>query len=397
MKPSRRSLWAWLTWRMIALAIAATAAVQAGMWVRYSYWESKNEAQLPPGVAEELRQLENAPKSEEVSKRLVELYTQYGDRFAMPSDSDDLLIQMLLSLSITPFVAAFGLLLARRIVEPVSDVATAAESVSMGRFSARAPVLESAPAELQRLANHFNAMAERLEAYDRELQDSSAAIAHELRTPLTAAMGRLQGIVDEVFPLDERQIRTVLDQLGQINRIIGDLQVLSLAQGGRLQLEMTEFDLHGFVEERLSWALPSLQERGMTAANHVSGKETVRADRGRLGQVLSALVDNAVRYASDGRLVEIDCRADASTLELIVRDRGKSASVDDVSRFFERFWRSERSRSRYAGGTGLGLSVVQAICKAHGGEAKAAARPGGGLEIRICLPRDQGLRRSIGG
>lgn len=203
MKPSRRSLWAWLTWRMIALAIAATAAVQAGMWVRYSYWESKNEAQLPPGVAEELRQLENAPKSEEVSKRLVELYTQYGDRFAMPSDSDDLLIQMLLSLSITPFVAAFGLLLARRIVEPVSDVATAAESVSMGRFSARAPVLESAPAELQRLANHFNAMAERLEAYDRELQDSSAAIAHELRTPLTAAMGRLQGIVDEVFPLDE--------------------------------------------------------------------------------------------------------------------------------------------------------------------------------------------------
>jgi len=396
MKLSRRSLWAWLTWRMIALAIAATVAVQAGMWVRYSYWESKNEAQLPPGVAEELRQLESAPKSEEVSKRLVELYTQYSDRFAMPSDSDDLLIQMLLSLSITPFVAAFGLLLARRIVEPVSDVATAAESVSMGRFSARAPVLESAPAELQRLASHFNAMAERLEAYDRELQDSSAAIAHELRTPLTAAMGRLQGIVDEVFPLDEKQIRTVLDQLGQIHRIIGDLQVLSLAQGGRLQLEMTEFDLHSFVEERLSWALPSLQERGMTAVNHVARKETVRTDRGRLGQVLSALIDNAVRYASDGGLVEIDCRVNASTLELIVRDRGKNASVEDVSRFFERFWRSERSRSRYAGGTGLGLSVVQAICKAHGGEAIAVARPGGGLEIRICLPRDPGLRRAIG-
>lgn len=134
----------------------------------------------------------------------------------------------------------------------------------------------------------------------------------------------------------------------------------------------------------------------MTAANHVSRRETVRADRGRLGQVVWALIDNAVRYASDGGVVEIDCRADASTLELIVRDRGKSASVDDVSRFFERFWRSERSRSRYAGGTGLGLSVVQAICQAHGGEAKAAARPGGGLEIRICLPRDQGLRRAIG-
>ncbi len=217
MKSSRRALWAWLTWRMVALAIAATASVQAGMWVRYSRWVDQIDAQLPSAIVAELKQRETAPMTEENSKRLREIYSEYGDRFVPPSDADDLLIQTLLSLATIPFVVVFGLLLARRIVQPVLAVATAAESVSEGRFSARASVLDAAPAELQRLANHFNMMAERLEAYDRELQDSSAAIAHELRTPLTAAIGRLQGVIDDVFPLEERQIRTVLDQLGQIN------------------------------------------------------------------------------------------------------------------------------------------------------------------------------------
>lgn len=383
---SRRSLWAWLTWRMVALAIAATAAVQAGMWARYSYWEARAESKLPPGIAAEMRRLEAAP--EENAKRLQEIYGMYGDLFMPPSETEDLIVQALLSIAIVPFVVVFGLILARRIARPVSHVVAAAESVSIGRFSARAPVLEAAPAELQRLAMHFNKMAQRLEAYDRELHDSSAAIAHELRTPLTAAMGRLQGIVDRVFPFEEGQIATVMDQLEQIQRIIGDLQVLSLAHGGRLQLEITEFAAREFVDERILWATPALRERGVRALNHVEAAQMLRADRTRLGQVLSALLDNAVRYASDGGLVEVDFLAREHGVELIVRDRGTgiASEDDDLSRFFERFWRGEQSRSRHAGGTGLGLSVVQAICKAHGGHACAAARAGGGAEIRICLP-----------
>lgn len=371
---------------MIALAIAATAAVQAGMWVRYSYWEARAESKLPPGVAAEMRRLEAAP--EENAKRLQEIYAAYGDLFMPPSDAEDLVVQALLSLAIVPFVVAFGLILARRIARPVSHVVAAAESVSVGRFSARAPVLEAAPAELQRLAMHFNKMAQRLEAYDRELHDSSAAIAHELRTPLTAAMGRLQGILDQVFPFEEGQIATVLDQLEQIQRIIGDLQVLSLAQGGRLHLEITEFAAREFVDERILWASPALHARSMQAVNQIDAAQTLRADRTRLGQVLSALIDNAVRYAGDGGIVEIDLVARDLGVELIVRDRGTGVSSDeeDFSRFFERFWRSEQSRSRHAGGTGLGLSVVQAICRAHGGHASAAARAGGGAEVRICLP-----------
>lgn len=386
MTRTRRSLWAWLTWRMVVLAIAATAAVQAGMWVRYNRWTARIESQMPAAVVEELHRLEAAPQNN--ARRLKEIYNEYDDLFIFPSDGEDLAVQALLSLAIIPFVVGFGLILARRIVRPVLEVATAAESVATGRFSARAPVAEGAPAELQRLTIHFNKMAQRLQAYDRELQDSSAAIAHELRTPLTAAMGRLQGMVDRVFPLDDGQITTVLGQLEQIQRVIGDLQVLSLAQGGRLRLEVTEFAVRDFVDERITWATPSLRERHVLAINRVDRKEKLRGDRTRLGQVLSALIDNAVRYASDGGVVEVDFRAGNPYVELTVRDRGSGIVPEDLSRFFERFWRGEQSRSRHAGGTGLGLSVVQAICKAHGGYALAAARVGGGAEIRICLPAE---------
>lgn len=393
--PSRRSLWAWLTLRMVALAVAATAAVQVGMWIRYEIWSDRINSQLPPEIAAELGRLEDAPK--ENTKRLHEIYTQYSDLFVSPTDTEDLLVQALLSLAIIPFVVVFALILARRIAQPLSHVVVAAESVSVGQFSTRAPVPKTAPAELQRLATHFNKMAQQLESYDRELHDSSAAIAHELRTPLTAAMGRLQGIMDQVFPLEEAQIATVLDQLVQIQHIIGDLQVLSLVQGDRLQLEITEFAVREFVDERISWAGPALRKCGLQAVNHVDPVQTLRGDRSRLGQVLSALIDNVVRHASDGGIVEVDFEAGDLSVELIVRDRGASILPDDkdLSRFFERFWRGEKSRSRHAGGTGLGLSVVHAICKAHGGHATAAARAGGGTEIRVRLPR-AGMAASTG-
>lgn len=187
-----------------------------------------------------------------------------------------------MSLAIIPFVVVFALILARRIVQPLSHVVVAAESVSVGRFSTRAPVPETAPAELQRLATHFNKMAQQLESYDRELHDSSAAIAHELRTPLTAAMGRLQGIIDQVFPLEEKQIATVLDQLVQIQHIIGDLQVLSLVQGNRLQLEITEFTVREFIDERISWAGPALRKCGLRALNHADAAKGVRVSAERL-------------------------------------------------------------------------------------------------------------------
>ncbi|MNK54797.1 Signal transduction histidine-protein kinase BaeS [compost metagenome] len=361
--------------------------VQAGMWVRYAIWDAKVEAQMPPAVVAELKKLEKSPR--ENASRLLEIYTDYRELiFTAPTDADNLVVQALLSAATIPFTVLLGLLMARRIARPLSDVAAAAESVSLGSFSARASTLSTGPVELQGLVTHFNAMAQQLEAYDRELHDSSAAIAHELRTPLTAAMGRLQGIVDGVFPLKEEQVSAVLAQMEQIRKIIGDLQVLSLAQGGRLDLDVTEFSMRELVDERLSWAEPAIRARNMQAFNHVSSEQRLHADRARMGQALSALLDNAVRYASEGGVVEIKFDRGDSEAQLRVQDRGKGMPTEELSQIFQRFWRGENSRAQHSRGSGLGLSVVQAICTAHGGYADAMARPGGGTEIRLFLPAE---------
>ncbi|MCY1516231.1 Adaptive-response sensory-kinase SasA [compost metagenome] len=372
---------------MILLAVGSIVMVQAGMWVRYAIWDAKVEAQMPPAIVTELKRLEKSPR--ENASRLLEIYTDYRELiFTAPTDADNLVVQALLSAATIPFTVLLGLLMARRIARPLSDVAAAAESVSLGSFSARASTPSTGPVELQGLVTHFNAMAQQLEAYDRELHDSSAAIAHELRTPLTAAMGRLQGIVDGVFPLKEEQVSAVLAQMEQIRKIIGDLQVLSLAQGGRLDLDVTEFSMRELVDERLSWAEPAIRARNMQAFNHVSSEQRLHADRARMGQALSALLDNAVRYASEGGVVEINFDRDDSEAQLRVQDRGKGMPTEELSQIFQRFWRGENSRAQHSRGSGLGLSVVQAICTAHGGYADAMARPGGGTEIRLFLPAE---------
>jgi len=384
MNSSRRSLWLWLTWRTVAMALMAIAFVTAGMWYRYERVLDSFYAKLPPDVSAELRRLEGAPDKKQYEERLQQIQVQFPNLHDSPSDYDDLLISAMLSVAVIPFVVFASLRIARRIALPMFEVAAAAGSVAAGRFAARAQVLASAPAELQQLAADFNRMAQRLEAYDHEVRYSSAAIAHELRTPLTAAMVRLQGCVDGVFPLDAEQLRMVLNQLDHLNHIVGDLQVLSLSRTGELRLDRDRFSLHDLAEERLTWAAAAIHASGKRVRNGVHPAHQVSGDRMRIGQALSAVLDNALRYG-DGTTT-VDSVLDGPMVLLRITDQGPGFAQDVLDRVFERFWRADASRARHSGGSGLGLSVVQAICSAHGGAATATNAPEGGACITLRLP-----------
>lgn len=384
MNSARRSLWLWLTWRTVAMALVAIAFVSAGMWYRYERAFESFYSKLPPEVSAELRRLQDAPDEKKYEQRLQQVQAQFAHLQDVPSDSDDLLMSVLLSAAVIPFVVFASLRIARRIALPLSEVATAAGAVAAGRFAARAQVLHSAPTELQQLATDFNRMAQRLEAYDHEVRYSSAAIAHELRTPLTAAMVRLQGCVDGVFPLETQQLQMVLNQLDHLNHIVDDLQVLSLSRSGELRLNLSRFSLHDLAEERLTWASAAIQASGKRVRNGVLAAHQVLGDRMRIGQALSAVLDNALRYG-DGTIT-VDSALDGSMVLLRVTDQGPGFAPDVLDRVFDRFWRADASRARHSGGSGLGLSVVQAICSAHGGTASATNTPEGGACITLRLP-----------
>lgn len=368
---------------MIALAIGAVAFVGFGMWYRYETWYAESEAHLPQAVLVEIEQLEKDPGKNK--RRLNEIYaTYYND----PNPRDDLLIFFALILATTPIIVTFGLWAAKRLSKSVTDVASAATAVANGDFTVRAQAAPGTPAEIQRLASDFNTMAERLQKYDRELRDSSAAIAHEMRTPLTSAKGRLQGIVDGVFPCDLKQVAMVVAQLEQLNRLVNDLRIYSLALAGQLALNPSRFTLRELVDEQIGWAAPQLEAERMHAVNRVAENLTMTADRGRVGQVVTALIDNAVKYAAAGGIVEFEGCTEGNMLSLCVLDRGPGIQPEHLTRMFDRFWRAEQSRGRHAGGSGLGLAIAAAICKAHQGFILAANRPDGGAEIRLSIPVD---------
>ena len=229
-------------------------------------------------------------------------------------------------------------------------------------------------------------MTTQLERYERDVHESSAVIAHELRAPLNAAMGRVQGMLDEVFPSNAAQLGMVKRQLDQLRKLVDDLHLLSMARAGRLVLECSDFSLAALVSERLAWFQPYLDEAGVQTQVSIADGFRIHADRDRLGQVLNILVDNLLRYAAGGGELDIMARQFEERVVIEIGDRGPGIETQHLDSVFDRFWRAERSRARYSGGSGLGLSIARAICQAHGGTIAASNRAQGGTLISAEFP-----------
>lgn len=379
-------LWRWIGVRMTALAVMAVLFVCAGMWLRYAWWEADLRAKMPESVRQELEVLEVQPDADR--QRLLQIYGEYmyGEYFSYEAEHQDLLSFGGFILMSLPLVLCGGAWMSLRLSRQLSAVAISANQIAQGDLTSRAIPQGHPPAALRSLTDDFNRMAERLERRERELQASSAASAHELRTPLTAAKGRLQGMLDGVFEPTAQNFQLIMRQLDQLNHLINDLYLLSLISAEQLALSPSDFAVRSLLEERMAWAAPRLRELGMQAQVEADDALQLRADRDRLGQVVSILLDNAMRYAASGGWVILQARLQEGGVIIVVDDGGPGFAPEHLARACDRFWRAESSRSRHAGGSGLGLAVAAAIVQAHGGHLSVHNRGGGGASLRILLP-----------
>lgn len=284
-----------------------------------------------------------------------------------------------------PLAAWGGIWLSKRIVVPLLEVARAIRAVASGDLSARANPQLHGFGESARLVEDFNLMAERLERAEAELRYSNSAAAHELRTPLTILKGRLQGVADGVFTLDDGLVTLLIAQVDGMTRIVDDLRTLGLFNAGMLQLSVVDIDLADIAREATQLSSEALQSKAVPVQLDLK-PALVRADPDRLRQVLLALIDNATRYAP-GVPLRITTRIEHDHAVLRCIDSGPGLSPAALHSAFEPFWRDEDSRARDKGGSGLGLSVVRAIVHAHGGQVQADNAPGRGASFTVTLPR----------
>ncbi|MDO4231206.1 MAG: HAMP domain-containing sensor histidine kinase [Lautropia sp.] len=390
----RVSLLRWISGWVVALTLMAHGVTFGIAYLDNKRMTDRLMAGVPQEVVQEIKALQDASyeNPEGDHSRLVELYkTWLVDRFVQIDAAYDVTWRYpsLILLSLVPVLLG-GLWFSHRLSSQLNSVTVAAREIAQGRFAARARAEKRAPQALVVLREDFNHMAERLERYDRELQISSAAMAHELRTPLTAAKGRVQALTDGVFPADAHQLSVIMRQLDQIDRLVTDLYLLSLASAGQLVLETGEFNVRALVDERLGWLAQEMERRNVRVDVHMDDDLLMRADRDRIGQVVSIVLDNALRYGADGGWIGVRGWQDGGSVMLSVEDAGSGFPEADIDRVCDRFWRAERSRSRHKGGGGLGLAVAAAICSAHGGRFSVLNREEGGARVVIDIPGHEG-------
>jgi signal transduction histidine kinase len=279
-----------------------------------------------------------------------------------------------------------GLLLMRRVITPLSEVIAAAQAVSQGDLTARVPV-SAQHDDLSALSDHFNHMAEELERSDRQRRNMLADIAHELRTPITILRGRLEGILDGVYPPDEAHIAPALEETYLLERLVEDLRLLSLAEANQLRFELKPVRLSELMETTLGLFSAQADEKNISLQlNAQTDLPEAIIDPQRFQQVIGNLIDNALRYAPEASSIIVTIQRQENSIELTVADDGPGIPEDELPHLFDRFWRGEKSRARTTGGAGLGLSIARQLVEAQGGRITAHNRIPCGFKVCIQLP-----------
>jgi signal transduction histidine kinase len=267
-----------------------------------------------------------------------------------------------------------------------------AQTIMAGDLAGRLPVAGTGD-ELDRLADHVNAMLDRIVALMRGLTEVSDNIAHDLKTPLTRLRNRCeQALRHKRDVVDYRAVlEATIAESDELIRTFDALLMIARAESGHARDNMTEFDAAEIARDVAELYEPLADENGLALKLDASGKALVRGNRELVSQALANLVDNAIKYAGqqsrlNGERAEILVKAgsDGERITLSVEDRGPGIGEADRNRVVERFVRLEQSRSQP--GSGLGLSLASAVARLHGGELKLEDNKPG-LRSIIALPR----------
>jgi two-component system OmpR family sensor kinase/two-component system sensor histidine kinase BaeS len=288
----------------------------------------------------------------------------------------------IISFILALFLVIVSILLSRRFVNPLADVIYAARAVATGKLDTRIPT--KGPQDLRSLSESFNEMASSLERSDRERRDMLSDIAHELRTPLSVIRGRLEGIVDGIYPENGPQVSTALEQTYLLQRLVDDLRLLTLVETRQLHFDKQQVDIGNVMERVLEMFSAEAQEKNIILSfTEKSGNLSAMLDPQRLEQVISNLIGNAIRYIPGGGKVWVTARENNGVVQITVNDNGTGLPPENLPYIFDRFWRKDKSRSRLKGGTGLGLAIAKQLVEAQGGRIQARNLPDGGLQISV--------------
>lgn len=295
-------------------------------------------------------------------------------------------------LSVILIGLAGGAVLTSAALQPLRRLSDTVRGIlRTGRTDARVPVEDTGDA-LGELTVLVNAMLDRIDAVLAGMRGALDNVAHDLRTPMT----RLRGIGETALASnDPAALRDALaDCLEESDRVVEMLNTLmdiSEAETGTMALRLETMDLAELVGQAVELYEDVAEDHGVRIEQRTSGAPRVQVDRNRLRQVLANLLDNAVKYTPSGGRVEISAAREGEEAVVGVADTGIGISADELPLIWDRLYRGDKSRSTR--GLGLGLSLVRAIVRAHGGSVDVESAPGKGSRFTLRIPLSPNLSR----
>jgi signal transduction histidine kinase len=294
-------------------------------------------------------------------------------------------IPLLISVAVATILVS---ILSRYIVRPIRDISYAAGELSRGNLDWR--VTPKTNDEIGELAESFNKMAEELKLQDGLRNTFIANVSHELRTPLASVQGFIQGMLDRAIEEEDRDkyLQIVLGETKRMNTLISDLLNLAKIESGKFPIEYSEFDINELLRRSILLFEQRIEEKQLEVNIQLSEKKLfVWADEDRISQVITNLVDNAVKFTPPGGELKVWTQTADNKVYVSIADTGEGIPIEDQPYVFERFFKVDKSHSQSTPGTGIGLSIVKRIISQHGEKITLQSVPGKGTTFTFSLTR----------
>lgn len=313
----------------------------------------------------------------------------YGPYFYTEADVQFLstLNQLLLAAALISMLVSviLGVVMARQLTSPITGVIATAQKIAGGKYVARIST-KSNTREIVELTTSINSLAESLGQQEILRKQLTSDVAHELRTPLSIVQSHLEAMIDGTWLADQARLESLHTEVVRISRLVGDMEKLTKLDQKDLALNLERFDLAALLQRVISNfqnQFDSKQVRLTFAAE----PEYIVADANKLSQVFINLLDNALKHTSSGGEVHIEIQSIGNEISVLVSDNGIGISEADLPNIFERFYRTDKSRTRSTGGSGIGLTIAKSIVEAHHGSITVQSTLGQGSQFTLKIPR----------
>jgi histidine kinase len=285
-----------------------------------------------------------------------------------------------------------SLFFSREFVKPIKELSRVSRKISEGNYSQRILVPKeltiSEMDELKQLAINFNQMASKLEYTENIRRKLIGDVSHELRTPISLIKGLMEGLIDGVVPLTNKTFYQVQIEADRLNKLVNDLQELSIMESGVYEIKKEEYDINQVINLVISNLSPQFSNKNIqVTTNSQNSKITAYFDIDRIKQVLTNILANAYQYTAEGGKVVVTSAVVKDHIEVAIRDNGRGLSAENLPHIFTRFFRVDKSRSRNSGGSGIGLTITRQLVEAHGGKIWATSQgENKGTTVTFTLP-----------